>query len=108
MDRRTLIAIVALVSGTVQGAAAQRTHPEAPAETAGINVAARIGGKKFQGSGTGECRHESEASIHGVSAALWMVHFAGRTGSVKQLDLTLWRPKDGSPDQLSVSVETGS
>jgi hypothetical protein len=38
-----------------------------------------------------------------------MVQFAGaKGGSVKQLNLTLWRPKDGSPDQLSLNLETGS
>jgi hypothetical protein len=32
----------------------------------------------------------------------------GGDGSLKQLNLTLWRPKDGGPDQLSLAVETKS
>jgi hypothetical protein len=37
-----------------------------------------------------------------------VVEYAGKKGTVKQLNLTLWRPKDGGPDQLSLSVEAGS
>jgi hypothetical protein len=108
MDRVGVVTIVALLSGSVQDAFAQRLQSEAPAESVAITVAARIGGKKYQGTGTGSCRHEPEASIRGVSAALWTVQYAGEKGALKQLNLTLWRPKDGSPDQLSLSLETGS
>jgi hypothetical protein len=108
MDRLAVIALLALLSGPVQDASAQRLQPDAPAESVAITVSARVGGKEYQGSGTGSCRHEREASINGVSAALWMVQYAGQKGSLKQLNLTLWRPKDGSPDQLSLSLETGS
>src|SRR3954454_7537781 len=108
MDRVVVLTMVALLSGSVQDAFAQRLQPDAPAESAAITVAARIGGKDYQGSGTGSCRHEPEASIRGVSAALWTVQYAGQKGAVKQLNLTLWRPTDGSPDQLSLSLETGS
>src|SRR3954468_4307304 len=108
MDRVAVVTIVALLSGSFQDAFAQRLQSEAPAESAAIIVAARIGGKDYQGSGTGSCRHEPGASIRGVSAALWAVQFAGQKGAVKQLNLTLWRPTDGSPDQLSLSLDTGS
>ena len=108
MDRRAVMAILALLSGSIQDGSAQRVRPEAPARTAAITVDARIGGKDYHGNGTGNCRHEPEASIHDVSAALWMVKYAGQHGALKQLNLTLWRPKDGSPDQLSLSVEIGS
>src|SRR3954471_16733197 len=108
MDRVAVMVVVALLSGSFQDVFAQRLQPEAPAESAAISVTARIGGKDYQGSGTGSCRHEPEASIHGVSAALWMVEYAGQKGALKQLNLTLWRPKDGSEDQLSLAVETGS
>jgi hypothetical protein len=108
MDRLAVIALLALLSGSVQDGSAQRLQSKAPAESATITVAARVGGKEYQGTGTGSCRHEPEASISGVSAALWMVQYAGQKGALKQLNLTLWRPKDGSPDQLSLSLETGS
>jgi hypothetical protein len=106
MDRFAAMAVLASLAGFSPEAAAQRL--DAPAESAAITVAARIGGKSYQGSGTGSCRHEREASIHDVSAALWMVQYTGQAGAVTQLSLTLWRPKDGSPDQLSLTLETGS
>jgi hypothetical protein len=108
MARLAVPVALALLSGVIQEAAAQQLGSEVPAQTVAITVTARIGGKKVQGSGTGSCRHEPDASIRGVSAALWMVQYAGQSGGVKQLNLTLWRPKDESPDQLSLSLETGS
>jgi hypothetical protein len=108
MDRFAVIALLILLSGASREAAAQRKLTDAPAESAAITVAARIGGKSYHGTGTGACRYEPDASIHDVSAALWMVQYAGQAGAPKQLTLTLWRPKDGSPDQLSLSLEAGS
>jgi hypothetical protein len=106
MDRLAVMAVLASLAALSPEAAAQRL--DAPAESAAITVSARIGGKNNQGSGTGSCRRELEASINDVSAALWMVQYAGQAGALKQLNLTLWRPKDGSPDQLSLTLETGS
>lgn len=101
-----MIALLASLACFLPEAAAQRA--DAAAEGAAITVTARIGGKSYEGSGTGRCRREPEASIYGVSAALWMVQYVGQAGAPKQLNLTLWRPKDGSPDRLSLSLETGS
>jgi hypothetical protein len=108
MDRIAVMVVLALLSGSVGEAAAQRKRPAVPAESVAITVTARIGGKSYHGSGTGSCRYEPEASIHDVSASLWTVQYVGRGRSLKHLDLTLWRPKDGTPDQLTLSVETGS
>jgi hypothetical protein len=109
MDRSTRLIVLVLVTGFSREAAAQRLQPDIPAERApAITVTARVGGKDYQGSGSGSCRHEPDASIHGTSAALWMVQYGGQSGQVKQLSLTLWRPKDGGRDQLSLSFETGS
>jgi hypothetical protein len=108
MERFVVTAVLALLCGPFHNAVAQRVPSKAPAESEAITVAARIGGKSYQGSGSGSCRHEPEASIRGVSAALWVVEYAGHAGALKQLNLTLWRPKDGGPDQLSLSLEAGS
>jgi hypothetical protein len=108
MDRIAVTVVLVLLSASVREAAAQRKHPAVPAESVAIAVTARIGGKSYRGSGTGSCRYEPEASIHDVSASLWTVQYAGRGRSLKHLNLTLWRPKDGSPDQLTLSLETGS
>lgn len=108
-----LIGVLASVAMSLpSSASAQRrkpTGPAAPADQISVSIEARVAGKTYQGSGPGECRHADEASIHGVSAALWMVQYDGsKDGSLKRLNLTLWRPKDASPDQLSLVVETKS
>jgi hypothetical protein len=108
MQRSAALAALIVVTATARNAAAQRLTPDVPAKSAAIAVAGEISGKNYQGSGGGSCRHAEEASIHDVSAALWIVKYSGQSGALKQLDLTLWRPKDGSPDQLSLSLETAS
>ena len=112
MTRNTLIATLILLPGLATEAAAQRltrpVTPGAPVEAA-LTIAGKIGGKSLQATGSGACRHAPDASIRGVSASLWMVQYGGsRDGALKQLNLTLWRPKDGSPDQLSLVLETSS
>jgi hypothetical protein len=107
MKRSGILAVLALLAAS-QEVAAQRLTPDVPAKSAAITVTGNIAGKKYQGSGRGNCRHAEDASIHNVSAALWLVEYSGQGGGLKQLSLTLWRPKDGSPDQLSLSLQTAS
>jgi len=104
--RRCLVATLLLGLPTI--ASAQREGPaqRGAADQISLSIDARVGDKTYHGSGTGACQHADEASIHGVSAALWMVQFEGPKGSLKRLSLTLWRPKDGSPDQLSLAFDT--
>jgi hypothetical protein len=109
----TLAVTLALLAGLSNSAAAQRRKPgiqaDAPAEQTSVTIEAKVGGKRYKASGSGECKHAPDASIREVPASLWMVQYTNtKDGSLKQLHLTLWRPKDGSPDQLSLSLETGS
>ena len=100
----------ALVS-TEAMAQQQNLAPESatPQAEANLAITAKAGRKSFQASGAGSCKHAPDASIGGASASLWTVQYGGGDGgSVKQLNLTLWRPKDGGPDQLSLSLETKS
>jgi hypothetical protein len=108
-----LLVIPALLAGLSTEASAQRrkaeVQPGGLAEEGSVTIDAKAGGKSYKASGRGECKHAPDASISGVSASLWMVRYANaKDGSLKQLNLTLWRPKDGSPDQLSLALETGS
>jgi hypothetical protein len=109
MSRTTLIVVLCLLPGVTRAAVAQSLAPEGaktPAQ-ASLNIAGKAGGKTIQASGSGACRHAADSTIRGVSASLWTVQYgSGSDGPVKQLDLTLWRPKDGGPDQLSLSLET--
>jgi hypothetical protein len=105
-----LIAILALVSVT-QAASAQRRAPGSqPAEeVTDIGITARLGSKSFSSKVSGTCKHEPSASIYDVPAALYTVEAQGGNGSqIKQINLTLWRPKNGSADQIFLSLSAGS
>jgi hypothetical protein len=104
-----LAALLVLV-GTREAAAQRRATGHSAGTDAGkVHVIARVGTKSYTGTLTGTCKHEPSASIYDVPAALYMVEAQGGSGSdIKQLNLTLWRPKNGSADQVSLSLETGS
>src|SRR5215213_6109434 len=113
--RRSVAGVVGLSAllGVSQTAAAQvrksLTAEGISKQHAAVTIEAKLGGNKYQGSGGGECQHAPDASIRGLSAAFWTVRYgSARDGSIKQLRLTLWRPKDGGSDQLSLSVNTKS
>lgn len=68
------------------------------------DIALQIGPQKYVASGQGECKSAPRAGIYGIPAALYSVsHRAGKDS----LNLTLWRPTDGKPDMLSLSVAAG-
>jgi hypothetical protein len=104
-----LAALLALASGNRE-AAAQRRAPGQPAtETSEVSVTARLGTKSYTSHIAGACKHEPSASIYDVPAALYQVEATGGDNSeIKQLNFTLWRPKNGSADQVSLSLNAGS
>jgi hypothetical protein len=112
--RRTLCLIAFILLPGVAGRAAAQQHnelapPTSAKEAISVTIGGKVGGKKIQGSGTGTCTHAADATMRDVSGSLWTVRYSdGKGGSVKRLDLTLWRPTDGGPDQLSLAVETKS
>jgi hypothetical protein len=110
MLRITLTGILVLASAAAEDAAAQRRAPGQPVtESTEVSVIARVGTKSYTSRVPGACKHEPSGSIYDVPAALWTVQGAGAEGSeIKQLNLTLWRPKNGSADQISLSLEAGS
>ena len=104
MLRFLSIALLSLAALSPANLAAQRAGGP-PA----VAVTATAGGKSYQGTGPGSCRHTPDASIYDVPAALWMVEQGGSAnGALKALHLTLWRPKNGAPDQVSLALETKS
>jgi hypothetical protein len=111
MPRFVRLTTVALLCSLSSEATAQR-KPQTPAEgnaALTLAISGKLGGKNYQTTGSGSCRHAPEASIRGVSASLWMVQFGGSgDGGIKQLNLTLWRPKDGGSDQVSLTLDTKS
>ena len=110
MIRATLICTLGLAAGMARDALAQNQTlaPENPKPRveAALSLSGMVGGKPIQVSGAGTCRHAADASIEGTSASLWTVEYRGSDeGTVKELDLTLWRPKDGGADQLSFKLK---
>jgi hypothetical protein len=102
----------ALLSLTAAGStelAAQRGDTRAGGNDPTISISAKIGGKSYEATGPGSCRHTPDASIYDVPAALWMVEQSGSVDqTIRSLNLTIWKPKDGSPEQLSLALTTGS
>jgi hypothetical protein len=104
-----LITLVLLFSWCPASLAAQQLQPNSnpPTEKLVVGVGGKIGGKKYQVSGEGVCRHSPDAKVGEVSASVWVVRYQdSRDGDLERLSLKLQRPKDGSPDQLSLSLET--
>src|SRR5215210_9363730 len=107
MLRLTPLAALLVLVG-VREAAAQRhaTGQSADTDASKVHVVAHVGTKSYTGTVPGTCKHEPSAAIYDVPAALYMVEAQGASGSdIKQLNLTLWRPKNGSADQISLSLE---
>ena len=97
-----------LTSGLILGTACQAAAQK-EVDPGNLIVSANVGGKAYQSDGVGTCKHEPDAAIYNVPAALWMVEQnTGADASIKNLRLTLWRPKDGSPEQISLSLTTRS
>jgi hypothetical protein len=114
MPRSTLIGILLLAGTVAQDAVAQRRAPGGPSDTASqetteVSIIARIGTKSYTSRLPGTCKHAPTASIYDVPAALWTVQADDSHGNeVKALSFTLWKPKNGSADQVSVSIQAGS
>jgi hypothetical protein len=93
-----------LLTVTATDALAQRN-----AGTGSVSVSAKVGGKSYQATGPGSCRHTPTASIYDVPAALWMVEHEGSgKAAIQRINFTLWKPKNGSPEQLSLALTTQS
>ncbi len=83
----------------------QRRVPGAsPDSQAPVHVSLTVGGQKFESSAPGKCTHAPVASIYQTMAALWT---AQQSHEGRSLNLSLWRPNDGSGDMVSLSVSTG-
>jgi hypothetical protein len=114
MLRSTVIGTLLLAGMVAQEAAAQRrvagTSTTAASEgTTEVSIIAQVGTKSYTSRVPGSCKYAPAASIYDVPAALWTVQADGSDGAeIKGLSFTLWRPKNGSADQVSISLETGS
>lgn len=107
---RSIVVGIVVLAATAQGLEAQqRAAGGEPRGADELGIVARVGSKSYTAQVPGTCQHEPSASIYGLAAALWMVQADGTDdGEIRALSMTLWRPKDGSADQVSIRLEAGA
>ncbi len=101
------IAVAAAGSGwiSLHAAGQQRRPPAAPEEwKAPMQVSLKIGDQRYESSTPGKCTHAPVASIYQAVSELWS---AQQSEDRRSLNLSLWRPKDGSADMVSLSISSG-
>jgi hypothetical protein len=89
------------IAGLAFAAGAGSLH----AQNGPLEIALQVGAKKYAFSGEGECKAAPQASIYGINAALYSV--SQRAGS-RGLSLTLWQPKNGSAEMMTLHVSDGA
>jgi hypothetical protein len=94
-----------VLCGFITNLDAQRRAPGQAQANQAIQVALKVGGTTYQSSQAGKCTHAPVASIYKTVAELWSVQ---QNGDGHSLSLTLWKPKDGSGDMVTLSVTSGS
>lgn len=73
-----------------------------------VTFSATAGIKHYTGSGNGRCGRETAASLYEKPATLYLIEYGGEgSGDLDRVDLTLWRFKDGAPDQLRLAFDSG-
>ncbi|HKU59633.1 MAG TPA: hypothetical protein VJQ44_00355 [Gemmatimonadales bacterium] len=93
----------AVVSGgETMGAASRGTAPGGVR----LTIVAEVGGRRYTGSGTGECVVEPDGTVYEAPTAMYSARFAG-DGALRHLNLTAWRLKDGSGTQTTMWLEIG-
>ena len=82
------------------GAEQSRRQPPGPAMVP-MEVSLKIGGEPYDARGQGSCTHAPKASIYDVSSEMWTVR---HEESARSMQLTLWKPSNGSAAMISMSV----
>lgn len=98
----TTIALTGLVSDTAaqrRGAGQGQTRMQQ-----GVNISLKVGGQAYQANGPGKCTHAPTASIYQTVAELWSVQ---QSADGRSLAMSLWKPKDGSAEMVTLSVTGG-
>jgi hypothetical protein len=68
-----------------------------------VSLVAKVGGRVIPAEGSGECYTSAESTIYDVPATQWHATFHGsRTSELQNVNVTVWRPKAGGPDQVTL------
>jgi hypothetical protein len=71
-----------------------------------LTIVAEVGGRRYTGTGTGECVVEPDGTIYDAPTAMYSARFTGE-GALRRLNLTAWRLEDGSGTQTTLWLEIG-
>ncbi len=84
---------------------AQVRVPRTPVDAkVSVTIALEIGSESYKYTGPGTCRHALQASIYDLLAEQWTME--GGDG-LRNVTLTLWQPKKGAGDMVSLAVSSG-
>ena len=75
--------------------------------TVPMKVKVVVGRVNYSEEGTGECASSTESSIYDVPATQWHATYGGGGSNIQHLNLTVWRPRDGAPDMVDLSLQSG-
>lgn len=84
---------------------AQRRASGQPSAKQAIQVTLKVGGQAFESSEPGSCTYAPTASIYQLMSELWSVQ---QSADSRSLSMTLWRPKDGSGEMVTLGVRSGN
>jgi hypothetical protein len=94
------LAFVLSCSNSLLDARQAGRQPSGP-QTVPVNVALKAGADTVTSSAAGTCTHAPQASIYDVVSEMWTVR---QEENGRALQVTLWRPKNGSGDMFMLSV----
>ena len=105
--RRQVVTAALALATTAQWtspASAQIRRAPTNGSSVSVSVDLKVGSDTVAATGTGQCTHAPQASIYNVRSQLWSVRHDAAPG--KAVQLSLWRPADGSADMFTLSVGT--
>ena len=94
-------AAVTITFASVLASADQVRRQSPGAAQVPMEVALKVGNVAYDAKGPGSCTHARQAAIYGVPSEMWSVRH--KTDD-RSLQLTLWKPKDGSASMFSLSI----
>jgi hypothetical protein len=98
-----VISAMALGGVPAETEAQRRPAGQAQAKQA-MQVSLTVGGQAYQSSEPGKCTHAPTAAIDRIVSQMWSIQ---QSADGRSVALTVWRPKDGSADMVTLSVTTG-
>ena len=94
-------AAIAVVCASALPTADQVRRQSPQAALVPMEVALKVANATYDAKGQGSCTHARQASIYSVLSEMWT---ARHEADGRSLQLTLWKPKDGSAQMFSLSI----